>query len=77
LVGFGIDFGKFVGIGLLPDFIAGLIYFLEEVPFLVYVLDDFSFYFLPSLVLESAPFVDFYNGLTDTFKPAFDFYNFL
>jgi hypothetical protein len=49
------DFGKFVGIGLLPDFIAGLIYFLAEVPFLVYVLDDFYFYFLPSLVLERAP----------------------
>lgn len=39
------------------------------------MLDDF--YFLPFLVFERAPLVDFYIGLRDTLRPGFDFYSFL
>jgi len=63
LVGFGIDFGRFAGIGLLPVFIGigGLPSFLTEFPFFVSVLEDF--YFLPVFVFERASLFDCSIGL--------------
>jgi hypothetical protein len=69
--GFGIDLGKFAGIGLFPVFgTIGLMSFFAEVPFFVSLLDDFSF--VPRFVLES-PLLDFSMPLVDFFIPLFVF----
>ena len=73
--GFGIDLGKFAGIGLFPVLrTIGFMSFFAEVPFFVSLLEDFSF--VPRFVFES-PLLDFSIPLVDFLIPLLVFYKFL